>query len=88
MAAHGTSGAPITFRYIAWAPHPGTWSQCVTRDGFAPSGPLRWSDLDPAFEGVPIARQRIDNIALNCVMSNSFGFGGTNATLVFRRHDG
>jgi len=45
-------------------------------------------ELDPAFDGVPIARKRIDNAALNCVMSNSFGFGGTNATLVFRRHDG
>lgn len=42
-------------------------------------------ELDPAFEGVPIARQRIDGVQLNCVMSNSFGFGGTNATLVFRR---
>lgn len=45
-------------------------------------------ELDPAFEGVPIVRKRIDNAELNCVMSNSFGFGGTNATLVFRRHDG
>ncbi|MGL4396584.1 MAG: beta-ketoacyl-ACP synthase I, partial [Hyphomicrobium sp.] len=45
-------------------------------------------ELDPAFEGVPIARARIDNAALNCVMSNSFGFGGTNATVLFRRHDG
>jgi 3-oxoacyl-[acyl-carrier-protein] synthase-1 len=45
-------------------------------------------ELDPAFADVPIARQRIDNARLNCVMSNSFGFGGTNATLVFRRHDG
>jgi 3-oxoacyl-[acyl-carrier-protein] synthase-1 len=45
-------------------------------------------ELDPAFEGVPIARKRIDGIQLNCVMSNSFGFGGTNASLVFRRHDG
>jgi 3-oxoacyl-[acyl-carrier-protein] synthase I len=43
-------------------------------------------NLDPAFEGLPIARARIDNAQLNCVMSNSFGFGGTNATLVFRRH--
>ncbi|MEL6374077.1 MAG: beta-ketoacyl-ACP synthase I [Pseudomonadota bacterium] len=41
--------------------------------------------LDPAFEGLPIARQRRDDVDLNCVMSNSFGFGGTNATLVFRR---
>ena len=45
-------------------------------------------ELDPAFEDVPIVRQRKDNVSLNCVMSNSFGFGGTNATLVFRRHDG
>ncbi|MGD9804876.1 MAG: beta-ketoacyl-ACP synthase I [Hyphomicrobiaceae bacterium] len=41
-------------------------------------------ELDPAFAGVPIARTRIDG-ELNCVLSNSFGFGGTNATLVFRR---
>jgi 3-oxoacyl-[acyl-carrier-protein] synthase-1 len=45
-------------------------------------------ELDPAFADMPIARSRIDNVSLNCVMSNSFGFGGTNATLVFRRHDG
>ncbi len=45
-------------------------------------------EIDPAFADVPIARARIDNAELNCVMSNSFGFGGTNATLVFRRYDG
>jgi 3-oxoacyl-[acyl-carrier-protein] synthase-1 len=43
-------------------------------------------ELDPAFADVPIARERQDR-ELNCVLSNSFGFGGTNATLVFRRHD-
>ena len=45
-------------------------------------------ELDPAFADVPIVRERIDNANLNVVMSNSFGFGGTNATLVFRRYPG
>jgi 3-oxoacyl-[acyl-carrier-protein] synthase I len=40
--------------------------------------------LDPAAEGLPILRERLDT-TLNTVMSNSFGFGGTNATLVFSR---
>ena len=42
-------------------------------------------ELDPQAVGVPIARERIDNARLDTVMSNSFGFGGANATLVFRR---
>jgi 3-oxoacyl-[acyl-carrier-protein] synthase-1 len=41
--------------------------------------------LDPAAEGFPVVRKRIDNAGLNCVMSNSFGFGGTNACLVFSK---
>jgi len=43
------------------------------------------TELDPAAQGMPIARERIDNAELNTVMSNSFGFGGTNACLVFSR---
>ncbi|MCX7365212.1 MAG: beta-ketoacyl-ACP synthase I, partial [Alphaproteobacteria bacterium] len=43
--------------------------------------------LDPAAEGYPIARQRIDHAGLETVMSNSFGFGGTNACLLFSRYD-
>ena len=42
-------------------------------------------NLDPEFEGVPIVRERIDNAGLESVMSNSFGFGGTNASLIFSR---
>ena len=45
-------------------------------------------NLDPDAEGMPIALERIDNAGLNTVMSNSFGFGGTNATLVFSRIQG
>jgi len=41
-------------------------------------------NLDPAAEGLPILRQRLDQ-APDTVMSNSFGFGGTNASLVFSR---
>jgi 3-oxoacyl-[acyl-carrier-protein] synthase-1 len=44
--------------------------------------------LDEGAEGLPIALERVDNAGLHQVMSNSFGFGGTNATLIFRRYTG
>ena len=43
------------------------------------------SELDAAAEGMPIVRERVDHASLDTVLSNSFGFGGTNACLVFRR---
>ncbi len=43
--------------------------------------------LDPAFADMPIARERKDNVTLGAVLSNSFGFGGTNASVVFKRLD-
>jgi 3-oxoacyl-[acyl-carrier-protein] synthase-1 len=42
--------------------------------------------LDPEAEGLPIALHRHDNVDLQRVMSNSFGFGGTNASLVFQKY--
>ncbi len=42
-------------------------------------------ELDPDMADMPIVRKRMDNVDLNCVMSNGFGFGGTNATLVFKK---
>jgi 3-oxoacyl-[acyl-carrier-protein] synthase-1 len=44
-------------------------------------------EIDPDLADAPIVRKRIDNAKLQTVMSNSFGFGGTNASLVFQRHD-
>jgi 3-oxoacyl-[acyl-carrier-protein] synthase-1 len=45
-------------------------------------------ELDPEAEGMPIVRERLDDVEIDCLISNSFGFGGTNATLVFRRYEG
>ena len=49
--------------------------------------PTTIDDLDPAAGDVDIVTERIDDAGLNCVMSNSFGFGGTNASLVFKRYE-
>jgi 3-oxoacyl-[acyl-carrier-protein] synthase-1 len=44
-------------------------------------------ELDPAFADMPILRDRRDGVEVNTALSNSFGFGGTNASLVLQRYD-
>lgn len=59
------------------------YSMMMMRDGFI-AGSANVQDLDPAAEGFDIVKQTRD-AKINTVMSNSFGFGGTNATLVFSK---
>ncbi len=59
------------------------YSILMMNNGFAAES-AHIEELDPAFEDLPILRKREDR-ELNCVLSNSFGFGGTNASLVFTR---
>ena len=44
------------------------------------------AEIDPEFSDLPIVRERIDNAGLNCFITNSFGFGGTNACLAINRY--
>ncbi|HVV33711.1 MAG TPA: beta-ketoacyl-ACP synthase I, partial [Vitreimonas sp.] len=59
------------------------YSILMMNNGFAAES-AHIEELDPAFEDLPILRKREDR-ELNCVLSNSFGFGGTNASLAFTR---
>ncbi|WP_130538204.1 beta-ketoacyl-ACP synthase I [Thiomicrorhabdus indica] len=56
----------------------------LENDFIAPS--INIDTLDPECEGMPIVTERIDNAGLNRIMSNSFGFGGTNASVVFEKY--
>ena len=60
------------------------YSLLMMREGFVAES-ANIDNLDPAFEGLPIARARVDK-PLDTVMSNSFGFGGTNGCLVMSRY--
>lgn len=64
--------------------HEAIYSLIMQRGNFiAPSANIQ--NLDEGAEGYPIVRERQDNVDLPLVMSNSFGFGGTNGTLIFKK---
>jgi 3-oxoacyl-[acyl-carrier-protein] synthase I len=66
--------------------HEAIYSLLMMNNGFICES-ANIENLDPAFADMPILRERRDNVTLGCVLSNSFGFGGTNASIVFKRLD-
>ena len=78
LTGHSLGGAGV---------HEAIYSLLMMNNGFICES-ANIDTIDPAAADMPIVRKRQDNVAINTVMSNSFGFGGTNATLVFRRLDG
>jgi 3-oxoacyl-[acyl-carrier-protein] synthase I len=66
--------------------HEAIYCLLMMRNGFICES-AHIDEIDPAFADMPIVRSRRDSVALGAVLSNSFGFGGTNATLVFKHVD-
>ena len=66
--------------------HEAIYSLLMIQNGFICES-AHIDELDPAFSDMPIVRSRRDNVKLRSALSNSFGFGGTNATLVFKHVD-
>jgi len=66
--------------------HEAIYSLLMMNNGFICES-ANIENLDPAMEGMPIVRERRDNVAIGCALSNSFGFGGTNASVVFKHVD-
>jgi 3-oxoacyl-[acyl-carrier-protein] synthase-1 len=66
--------------------HEAIYTLLMMQNGFIAES-ANIEELDPVIADANIVRKRIDNAKINIAMSNSFGFGGTNATLVFQRYD-
>ena len=67
--------------------HEAIYSLLMMKQGFI-SASANVTKPDPAVGDMPLVRERMDNVVLNCVLSNSFGFGGTNASLAFKAYNG
>jgi len=77
LTGHGLGAAGVT---------EAIYSLLMMEEGFICKS-ANLSTPEPAAQGMPIVRERIDSINVQTAMSNSFGFGGTNGTLVFQKPD-
>ncbi|HEX5281051.1 MAG TPA: beta-ketoacyl-ACP synthase I [Micropepsaceae bacterium] len=76
LTGHSLGGAGV---------HEAIYSILQMQNGFIAES-ANIEEIDPEIGDAPIVRRRIDNAKMDRVMSNSFGFGGTNASLVFQRY--
>ncbi len=86
MSADFRDESPVGHSLGAAGVQEAIYSMLMLKNGFIAES-AHIEELDPAFADMNIIRSRQDNVKLGTVLSNSFGFGGTNATLVFKHID-